>query len=70
MSQTPQCDSWDHTARELETLWPLTERGNVARRVLYTHPLGGQARVDSGDILPTQVCRSDNEIEQVAAGLA
>lgn len=68
MNTTPQRDSWDHTSRELETVWSLTKRGRVAHCVLLTHQLGWELRVDSGELLLTQVCRSDREIESVAAG--
>jgi alpha-glucuronidase len=39
-----------------------------ARLMLYTHQLGWELRVESGDLLMTQVCRSDREIEEVSAG--
>lgn len=68
MNQTPQRDSWDHTPRELETLWSLAKRGKVARCVLWSHLLGWEIKIDSPEILLTQVVRSDHEIEQVAAG--
>ena len=68
MNQTPHRDSWDHTPRELETMWSLSKRGKVARCVLLTHQLGWELKIGSADILLTQVVRSDNEIEQVAAG--
>ena len=51
----------------LQTLWTLTKRGRVAPCVLLTHPLGWELRVESGDLLLTQVCRSDREIEEVSA---
>ena len=68
MNTAPQRDSWDHTPRELQTVWTLTKRGKVARLVLLTHQLGWELRIDSGHLLMTQVCRSDREIEEVAAG--
>ena len=52
----------------LETLWTLTKRGKVVRCVLWSHWSGWEIKVDGADILLTQVVRSDNEIEQVAAG--
>ena len=30
MNQIPRRDSWDHTPRQLETLWSLTKRGKMA----------------------------------------
>ena len=51
---------------ELETLWTLKKRGKVARLVLLTHQLGWELRVDSADLLLTQVCRSDRDIEDVS----
>ena len=68
MNLTPQRDAWNHTPRELETVWALTKGNRPARLVIYTHPLGWEAKVESGDLLLTQVCRSDREIEAVAAG--
>ena len=49
-------------------MWTLTKRDQVARLVLLTHQLGWELRIDSGDLLLTQVCRSDREIEDVSAG--
>ena len=49
-------------------MWSLTKRGTVARCVLWTHQLGWELRVDSGDLSLTQVCRSDREIEDISGG--
>ena len=49
-------------------MWSLTKHRKVARCVLFTHQLGWELRVDSGDLLLTQVCRSDREIEEVSVG--
>ena len=68
MDTTLQRDSWDHTPRELETLWSLSKRGKIVRCVLFSHWAGWELKIDGADILLTQVCRSDREIEQVAAG--
>jgi hypothetical protein len=35
--------------------------------MLYTHQLGWELRVESGDLLMTEVCRPDREIENVSA---
>ena len=35
--------------------------------MLYTHQLGWECRVDGAGVLLTQVCRSDQEIEEVSA---
>jgi hypothetical protein len=51
---------------ELETVWTLTKRDRVARCVVLTHQLGWDSPIDSGDLLMTQVCRSDQEIEDVS----
>jgi hypothetical protein len=67
MNSTPQHEFWNGKATELETLWKLTKRAKVARLVLLTHQLGFELRIESGDLLMTQVCRSDQEIEDVSA---
>jgi hypothetical protein len=51
----------------LETVWTLSKRGQVARLVLYTHQFGWELRGESADLLMTQVCKSDREIEDVSA---
>jgi hypothetical protein len=48
-------------------VWTADEAKPVARCVLLTHQLGWELRIDSGDLLMTQVCRSDRDIEDVAA---
>ena len=65
---TPQRPYWNGPPAELETVWALAKRGKVARLVLLTHPLGWELRIESGDLLMTQVCRSDEEIQEVSAG--
>lgn len=67
MNTTPQRDSWDHTPRELQTVWTLTKKDRAASLVLYTHQLGWELRIESGDLLMTQVCKSDRDIEDVSA---
>ena len=67
MNTTPQRGFRNGQPAQLETLWTLTKRGKVARLVLLTHQLGWELRVDSGDVLLTQVCKSDREIEDVSA---
>ena len=67
MSTTPQREFWNGNVVELQTIWTLTKRSQVARLVLYTHQLGWELRVDAGDLLLTQVCRSDRDIEDVSA---
>jgi hypothetical protein len=67
MNTTPQRESWNEQPAELETVWTLAKRDRVARLVLYTHQLGWELRIESGDLLMTQVCRSDREIEDVSA---
>ena len=49
------------------TLWTLSKRGKVAPLVLLTHQLGWKLRIDSRDLLLTQDCKSDREIEDVSA---
>jgi hypothetical protein len=39
----------------------------VARLVLYTHRFGWELRIESGDLLMTQVCKSDRDIQDVSA---
>ena len=58
---------WNGVPVELETVWTLAKRDRVARCVLLSHELGWELRIDSGDLLLTQVCRSDQEIEDVSA---
>ena len=52
---------------ELQTLSTLTKPRKVARFLLLTHQLGWELRIDSGDLLMTQVCRTDQDIEDVSA---
>ena len=54
---------WNGVSAELETVWTLTKRDRVARCVLLSHSFGWELRVDGGDLLMTQVCRSDQDIE-------
>lgn len=68
MNTTPQREFWTGHPVELETVWILSKSGKVARLLLFTHQLGWELRVESGDLLVTQVCRSDREIEEVSAG--
>lgn len=68
MNTTPQREFWTGNPVELETVWILSKSGKVARLLLFTHQLGWELRVESGDLLLTQVCRSDREIEEVSAG--
>jgi hypothetical protein len=68
MDTTPQREFWTGQPAELETVWILSKRGRAARLVLLTHQLGWELRIDSGDLLLTQVCRSDREIQEVSAG--
>jgi hypothetical protein len=63
MNITPQREFWTGQPAELKTMWILSKSGRVARLVLLTHQLGWELRVESGDLLLTQVCRSDSEIE-------
>jgi hypothetical protein len=68
MNTTPQREFWNGQPAALETVWTLSKRGQVARLVLYTHQFGWEKlRVESGDLLMTQVCKSDREIEDVSA---
>jgi len=67
MNITPQREFWTGQPAELKTMWILSKSGRVARLVLLTHQLGWELRVESGDLLLTQVCRSDREIEDVSA---
>ena len=67
MNSTPQLEFWNSKAIEIEILWTLTKRAKVARLVLFTHQLGFELRIESGDLLMTQVCLSDHEIEDVSA---
>jgi len=67
MNTTPQREFWNGQPAALETVWTLSKRGQVALLVLYTHQLGWELRIESGDLLMTQVCKSDREIEDVSA---
>jgi hypothetical protein len=64
---TPQRELWNVQPAALETVWTLSKRGQVARLVLYTHQFGWELRGESADLLMTQVCKSDREIEDVSA---
>lgn len=66
MNTTPQREFWNGQPSALQTLWTLSKRNRDARLVLYTHQLGWELRIESGDVLMTQVCRSDREIEDVS----
>ena len=67
MNTTAQREFWNGQPAALETVWTLSKRHRIARLVLYTHQLGWELRVESGDLLMTQVCRSDREIEKASA---
>jgi hypothetical protein len=67
MNTTPQREFWHGQPAALETVWTLSKKGRVARLVLYTHQLGWESRIESGDLLMAQVCRSDRDIEDVSA---
>ena len=67
MNQTPQREFWNGQPTRLETLWTLSKKDKVAQLLLLTHQLGWELRVESGDLLMTQVCKSDREIEDVPA---
>ena len=59
MNSTPQREFWNGQPVQLQTLWTLSKRGRQAQLMLYTHQLGWELRVESGDLLMTQVCKSD-----------
>ena len=67
MNPTPQREFWNEHPVLLETLWTLSKRGKIACLRIYSHQLGWEVRVESGDLLLTQVCKSDREIEDVSA---
>ena len=67
MNTTTIRTAWNGVPLELETLWTLSKGSRCARLVMYTHQLGWELRVQSGALLMTQVCRSDQEIEDVSA---
>ena len=67
MNPTPQREFWNGQPAQLETLWTLTKGRKVAQLLLLTHQLGWELRIESGDLLMTQVCKSDREIEDVSA---
>jgi hypothetical protein len=68
MTDTVQRSFWNGSPVALQTLWTLRKGTRSASCVLYTHALGWELKVESGDLLLTQVCRSDQEIEDVSAG--
>ena len=45
----------------------LRERNHVVQCMLFTHQLGGELRLEVGELFMTQVCKSDREIEDVSA---
>jgi hypothetical protein len=65
MNTTPQRECWTGQPAELETMWILSNE-RQGRLVLLTHQLGWELRVEPGDLLLTQMCRSDRKIEDVA----
>jgi hypothetical protein len=58
---------WKGVPVELETMWTVTKRDRIARCALLSHQPGWELRIDSEDLLMPQVCRSDQEIEDVSA---
>ena len=67
MNTTTVRASWNGVPIELQTLWTLSKGSRTARLMMFTHQLGWELKIDSGDMLLTQVCRSDQEIEDVSA---
>jgi hypothetical protein len=67
MNTTTIRPAWDGVPVSLQTLWALFKGSKTVALMLYTHQLGWELRIDSGDLLLTQVCRSDREIEDVSA---
>lgn len=67
MSDVPQRATWNGVPVELETLWTLSKGSKTVRLVMWSHQLGWELKVDGAGILLTQVCRSDQEIEDVAS---
>ena len=67
MNTTPHREFRNGQPVALETEWTLAKRHRLARLVLYMHQLGLELRIESGDQLMMQVCRSDREIEEVSA---
>lgn len=65
MKTTAEREFWNGRPTALETVWTLSKRQRLARLVLYTHQLGWELRIESGDLLMTQLCRSDREIEDL-----
>lgn len=68
MTDIPYRATWNGVPKQLEVLWTVTKGSKTARLLLFTHQLGWELRVDGAGILLTQVCRSEPEIESVAAG--
>ena len=67
MNTTTIRTTWNGVPVPLETLWALSKGSKTVRLMLYTHQLGWECRVDGAGILMTQVCRSDQEIEDISA---
>lgn len=57
----PQREHWDGPV-ELGDAWTLYKGQRLARCALYSHPLGWELRLTVGELVRSQVCRSQDEI--------
>jgi hypothetical protein len=66
MKGTPQRDNLNATPKPLPDLFVMQKGTMTARCELWTHGFGWECRLFAGgEILATQVCRSDREIEDL-----
>ena len=63
MNTTPQRENWNGHPVELGDSWTLRKGTKVARCALVGHhQLGWELRIMVGELLPSQKCRSSDEI--------
>ena len=64
MKDTPQRDNLNATPKQLPGVFEMRKGTMTARCELWTHAFGWECRLFAGgEMLATQVCRSDHEIE-------
>ena len=67
MSSTLQRAVWNGKPEQVGIAWTLKKRQHVVQCVVFSHQFGWELRLEVGELFMTQVCRSDSEIQQVAA---
>lgn len=57
-----QREHWDGHPVELGDAWTLRKAQRLARCALYSYPLGWELRLMVGELVRSQVCRTQDEI--------